>query len=215
MAVWTPQKNTWASAGSVARNKGPIADALDAFLSKNHSPVKCILEIASGFGDHVTLFAQRQSAVQFQPTEAQAECLQALSRLDLANILPPLRLNVLDESDWDVLLSRKTRYDGIININMIHISPIESTDALFRNAAALLNGGGFILLYGAYLADDGSFTSPADETFNAVLKEKDSSFGLRLPSLVDASAKKYNFQRISAQTMALNNRLFIWRFCQP
>ncbi|CCG83037.1 protein of unknown function [Taphrina deformans PYCC 5710] len=213
MTVWEPQSNTWASAGSVSRNKEPIANALDEYLEARESAsFTHILEIASGFGDHVRVFAGRHPEMTFQPTEAQRECLETLSQIRQANVLPPRKLNVLDDNDWGALKSAQSRFDGIININMIHISPPASTEALFKHATTLLTEDGFVFLYGAYLSEDGTFASAADERFDASLKERDAAFGLRHPGDVDATARKYNFTRVVSKTMALNNRIFIWRY---
>ena len=210
MSVWTPQKNTWATAGSSDRTKGPIADALDTFLLSREPPRR-ILEVASGFGDHITVFAQRHPDIHFQPSEAQPECLEKLVALDLPNVPAPIKLNVLDDTDWSRI---SDTYDGIININMIHISPWQSTLDLFSHAARVLSPNGFILLYGAYLTENGTFSSEGDAAFDVSLKMRDSSFGLRHPDEVDAIARGFNFTLVTSLSMAINNRLFIWRLEQ-
>lgn len=211
MSIWQPKNNTYASTGSVDRNKGPIADALSRFIhSEQHSPTK-ILEIASGFGDHIKVFASQHETIEFQPTEAQQECLDALAEIDSHNIAGPLRLNVLDRRDWQLLGSNGVVYDAVININMIHISPAEATRALFQGAASVLRPGGFILLYGAYLNRDGTFGSSNDMKFDRDLKSRDESFGLRNPTVVDSIARQFGFRMEFQQEMALGNKLFIWR----
>lgn len=211
MVVWKPLSNTWASSGSVDRNKGPIADALDGFILHETFRPKNILEIASGFGEHIKEFAKRHHDIQFQPTEAQEECLDVLSRLDTGNICGPQELNVLDRQDWDRVAALGITYEAIININMIHISPPASTAALFAGAASVLRDQGFIMLYGAFLRDDGTFNSEADDKFDSDLKSRDKAFGLRNPREVNDIAEKYGFQLIQSQDMALGNKVVFWR----
>lgn len=212
MIVWQPQRNTWASEGSASRNKGPIARALAGFIGREEHRPETILEVASGFGDHVEEFARHEGGIQFQPTEAQPECIEALSRLEMFNVKTPMRLNVLDQRDWAALRATGKVYDAVLNINMIHISPAESTDALFAGAASLLRNGGFIMLYGAYLREDGTFASEGDRAFDADLRERDPAFGLRDPREVDVIAHKHGFSRTLTKEMALNNMLLIWRY---
>lgn len=212
MSVWQPQKNTWASEGSVERNKGPIAAVLSEIIQNEARPVTSILEIASGFGDHIKLFASQHSGINFQPTEAQQESLDALSKLDLHNVARPCKLNVLDLNDWKSVTPDSTLYDIVININMIHISPSSTTSALFAGAASVLRDQGLIILYGAYLRSDGTFRSEGDEKFDADLKSRDSSFGLRNPRKVDSIAAKHEFSLILEKDMALGNKIYCWRY---
>lgn len=215
MSVWRPDEKTWASPGSVSRNKGPIADALRRLIEEQQPHTRQVLEVASGFGDHVALFAKHLPEVHFHPTEAQDACIEKLSQLQLSNVSAPGKLNVLDEDDWRAIRAKDVRYDGIVNINMIHISPPESTEALFRHAAELIRPGGFLLLYGAYLRSDGTFASDGDRDFDASLRLRDPSFGLRDPAAVNAIATVHGFAQILSLEMALNNRLFVWRLLEP
>lgn len=213
-AIWRPTRNTWASEGSVSRNKQPIADAFRTFVRTQSTMPRNILEIASGFGDHVSLLALENPEIQFQPTEAQEECVAQLRAISKSNVNAPRTLNVLSESDWRDLQDLQIMYEGIVNINMIHISHQDATECLFRGARTVLQPGGFLMLYGAYLLEDGSFASPSDEAFDRDLKTRDSSFGLRNPLKVDSIARQHGFHRISAQNMALNNKLYIWQLKQ-
>lgn len=209
MTTWIPKSNTWAPQGSSARTKDPIADALQTFLQEQKLSPQLVLEVASGFGDHVSTFATRLPATTFLPTEAQVECLEKLRTLKLHNVQQARKLNVLEESDWSGITDQT--YDGIININMIHISPSESTTQLFTHAARCLKPSGFILLYGPYLAEDGRFSSDADRAFDADLRSRDASFGLRSPSAVNGIASSSGFRLVSSLVLPKNNLIFIWQ----
>jgi len=63
----------------------------------------------------------------------------------VTNVRTPVALDAMD-SDWPIASA-----DGIICINMIHISPWEATLGLMRGAAAVLSSGAPLYLYGPYL----------------------------------------------------------------
>jgi hypothetical protein len=69
--------------------------------------------------------------------------------------------------------------------------------------------GGWVFLYGAYLRDR-QFTSEADKRFDASLKERDASFGLRDPLDVDAVARQYGFRRVFTMGLPSNNMAYAW-----
>ena len=51
--------------GAAERNKGPIADALVGVLPERGT----VLELASGSGQHVMMFAERFPRLRFQPSD--------------------------------------------------------------------------------------------------------------------------------------------------
>ena len=144
---------------SADRNKGPILDVLAPLLSDGQR----VLEIASGTGQHVIHFARAFPQVEFWPTEKDtqglAELVVALMEAPLANIRPPLVLDVL--AAWPSI----EPVDAVISINMIHIAPWPATKALFSGAERVLcNGGGRIFLYGPF-REGGLHTAPSNEAF--------------------------------------------------
>ena len=195
-----PELNTSAAA---ERNKQPIAEQLALLL-----PAKArVLEIASGTGQHTVYFAARFPGITWQPTDMGADLSQIeLRRRDsgLANFLPPLRLDVLEP--WPV----RDDFDALVCINMIHISPWETTPALFAGAARHLRGQAAVVLYGPY-REGGVHTAASNETFEAWLKSMDPRFGVRNLEDVEAVAAEHGFTRAHLARMPANNLLLGFR----
>ena len=85
------------TSAAAERNRQPIADELRQLLPAAGR----VLEIASGTGQHAEYFAQAMPGILWQPTDrGAADILQLESRRGasaLANILPALRLDVLEQ----------------------------------------------------------------------------------------------------------------------
>jgi hypothetical protein len=94
-----------------------------------------ILEIASGSGGHVVHFARNLPALDFQPSDPEPDALLSVAAWMKAtvvtNVRAPIALDAL-HSVWPIASA-----DRIICINMIHISPCETTLGLIKGAAAI------------------------------------------------------------------------------
>src|SRR3984957_17730498 len=129
---------------SAERNKGPIAEILMRVLPEQGD----VLEARSGTGQHVLHFAQAMPHICFQPTEPDADNLKSiaswLASASLPNVNAPIRLDVHDEI-WPV-----GKVAAVVCLNMIHIAPQSTTEALLRGAARVMDSGGILFLYGPY-----------------------------------------------------------------
>ena len=195
-----PELNTSAAA---ERNKQPIAEELALLLP----PEARVLELASGTGQHAAHFAARFPRMTWQPSDMGTDLSQIEWRRresSLPNFLPPLQLDVLQP--WPV----RDDFDALVCINMIHISPWETTPALFAGAARHLRGQATVVLYGPY-REGGVHTAPSNETFEAWLKSMDSRFGVRNLEDVEAVAARHGFTRIHLARMPANNLLLGFR----
>lgn len=163
------------------RNKGPILDVLRRMLP----PHGLVVEIASGTGQHAAHFAAAMPGLQWQPTEPDAayhDSIRAWTE-GLPNVKLPLALDV-SRHPWPL-----ERADAILCINMIHISPWQSTLDLMAGAGAILVRGGVLFLYGPYRRN-GSHTAPSNEAFDADLRSRHSEWGVRdLEAVVEVAAK--------------------------
>ncbi len=197
------QINTSAAA---ERNKQPIAEQLQRLLD----PRSRVLEIASGTGQHVLHFAAALPHSTWQPTDRDAADLAQIDARRAAgavsNVLPAAQLDVL-QTPWAVAQD----FDALVCINMIHISPWETTPALFVGAARHLRAGaGIVVLYGPY-REGGRHTAPSNEEFERWLQSKDPRFGVRNLEDVDAVAHEHGFARIHLARMPANNLLLAFR----
>ncbi len=184
---------------ATARNREPILSVMQrVFPSQGR-----ILEIASGSGEHATFMARAMPGLQWQPSdpgaEARASIADWIAHEGLANVNAPLDIDVRTP-DWGVAAP----FDAVVAINMIHYSPWESTAALFAGAARLLCAGGVVFLYGPYRRG-GRHTAPSNETFEAWLKQRDPSFGVRDLAEVEREAARHGFSLREIVEMPANN----------
>ena len=104
-------------APATLRNRDFILDVLRDVLPKTG----LILEIASGSGEHVVHFARDFPALVFQPSDPDPDALLRVAAwaraAGVTNVHAPIALDA-SEPVWSIASA-----DGIICINMIHISP--------------------------------------------------------------------------------------------
>jgi hypothetical protein len=180
------------------RNKDPILAVLETILPSRGS----VLEIASGTGQHVCFFAAALPDIRWQPTEPDAASREAMALrvrdAGLANLAEPLPLDVI-APHWAV----DARYDAILCINMIHISPWAATHALMGGAARHLLPLGQLILYGPYL--ENGTAAPSNLDFDASLKRRNPEWGLRELEDVTRVAATHGLHRRQVVRMPANN----------
>jgi hypothetical protein len=134
-----------------------------------------ILEIASGSGEHIVYFANNFPALVFQPSDPEPVALLStaawVKATGVTNVLAPIALDA-SSPVWPIASA-----DGIICINMVHISPCEATLGLINGAAAALSPAPPLYLYGPYLRE-GIATTPSNQAFDQSLRDRDSNWGL-------------------------------------
>ncbi|MFT7668665.1 MAG: cyclopropane fatty-acyl-phospholipid synthase-like methyltransferase [Planctomycetota bacterium] len=167
---------------SAERNKTEMQAALMAALPTTGT----ILEIASGSGQHAIHFAALLPKVTWQPSDQDEKALASIpawtAEAGLKNVQAPLTIDVMSD-DWGIAAA-----DAIVNINMLHISPWDSCEALFTGAARLLSTGAPMFCYGPYIRAEHP-TAPSNLEFDAWLKSRDSRWGLRqLEEVVEVAA---------------------------
>ncbi len=184
------------------RNKGPIADVLDSMLPARG----VILEIASGSGQHITYFARRFPHLMWQPSDPDPECrisiLAYLEHSGLSNVRAPLDLDTTKDA-WPPIRTR-----GIVCINMAHIAPWSATIGLLDKAAGLLDDEQRLFLYGPYRLD-GEFNAPTNRAFDASLRARNESWGLRDVREVEQAASA-SFRLLKTIEMPANNYLLVF-----
>ncbi len=185
------------------RNKEPILDVLRQALgfaapdprrpafagaasAERRLPQRgLVLEIASGTGQHTAHFAAALPDLHWQPTEPDTDYHDSIRAWTegLPNVKPPLALDV-SRRPWPV-----ERADAILCINMIHISPWQSTLDLMAGAGNVLSGGGVLFLYGPYRRS-GLHTAPSNEAFDADLRARNPEWGVRdMEAVIDVAAR--------------------------
>src|ERR1700729_1656157 len=100
--------------------------------------------------------------------------------------------------------------DGIICINMTHISPWEATVGLIKGAAAILRSRSPLYLYGPYKRE-GFETAPSNHAFDRSLRDRNPKWGLRDLEGVAATAQSAGFSRPVITEMPANNLSVVFR----
>lgn len=191
-------------APAVQRNRDPILGVLGDVLPNTGT----VLEIAAGTGEHAAYFAQRFPGLTWQPTDGDATALASIQAwvddADAQNLRSPLHLDVRMRP-WPV-----DEVSALIAINMVHISPWESTLALMAGAGEVLEAGGVLYLYGPYKTG-GRHTASSNADFDGWLKGRDPAWGVRdLETVIDAAAKAGLTHQTTAG-MPANNLSVVFR----
>jgi SAM-dependent methyltransferase len=200
----TPDLNLRQHAPSAERNREPILAVLKRVLPATGT----VLEIASGTGQHAIHFAAALPHLVWQPSdvddEARASIAAWTAHSGLANVRPPLALDVRDAS-WGIEAAA-----AIVCINMIHISPWASAQALIGGAGRLLGPGGVLFLYGPYRRG-GAHTAPTNAAFDEQLQRRNPAWGVRDMEAVVALADAAGFDADEPVEMPANNFSLVFR----
>ena len=207
------------SSPAAERNRQPILEVLRRVLP----PSGRALEIASGSGQHVSWFARHLTGWTWQPTEFAAASLPSIaawSVLDeddlaespaagagigpLANVLPPLQLDVCAPA-WPVAGA----FDAITCANMIHASPPATLPGLMQGAGRHLAPAGRLVTYGPYVLEDEPL-APSNVEFDAWLKTRDPSWGIRRLADVLAHARGAGLRLRERVAMPANNLMLVF-----
>ncbi|WP_322062516.1 DUF938 domain-containing protein [Paraburkholderia sp. J63] len=192
------------TAPAAARNAAPILEVLRGALPARGT----VLEIASGTGQHAAHFAAALPGIEWQPSDADPRARASIAawraHTGLANLREPLDLDVRREP-WPV-----DAVDAIVCINMIHIAPWEAAVALMKGAGARIAAGNALVLYGPYRRG-GAHTAPSNEAFDADLRARDPSWGVRDLEAVEALAQAEGLVCEAVVPMPANNFSVVFR----
>jgi SAM-dependent methyltransferase len=193
------------SSPAADRNKDPILAQLRAILGDSGEA----LEIASGTGQHVAWFAGALAGWTWQPTDSDPAMLPVIAGriagCGLANVLPPRQLDVC-ALPWP---SFPRTFDLVFCANMLHIAPWDACRGLMAGAAHHLAPGGRLITYGPYLEKDVP-TAPGNLAFDASLRERDPSWGIRKLEDVRAEALRTGLVLTGRHQMPANNLLLVF-----
>jgi cyclopropane fatty-acyl-phospholipid synthase-like methyltransferase len=184
---------------ATARNRAPILAVLQRVLKRDAR----VLEIASGAGEHAVFFSRAMPGIKWQPSDPDPQARESIAAWiaaeALGNIASPLDIDVRAEA-WDVA----GPFDALVAINMIHISPWQATLGLMEGAGRVLGENGVLYTYGPYMRD-GRHTAPSNEAFDASLKSRDPSWGVRDVGEVERAATAQGLSLREIVDMPANN----------
>jgi SAM-dependent methyltransferase len=192
------------SAPAAARNREPILRVLRDYLLRP----ALVLEIASGTGEHAVWFSTALPELTWQPTDHDPEALSSIAAWrDMAgppNLLPPLLLDASADT-WPV-----AQADVVVAINMVHIAPWTATQGLIPGAARVLTQGGLLFLYGPF-REGGEHTAASNAAFDADLRARDPSWGIRDLDEITALASRHGLMGPERIAMPANNLIVVFR----
>ena len=190
--------STLPHAPATHRNRIPIWNTISPYLSN----AKTVLEIASGTGEHIEYMASKNPDIRWQPSDGAANMIRAIdARLDQhPNVSPAKHIDVCTD-DWTQL-----SYDVLFCANMIHISPWESSLALFSKSRPAQ----YLILYGPFM-NRGIHNSQGNARFDASLRSRDPRWGIRDIQDLIPLAEQNGLTLYKQHPMPANNFTLIWK----
>ncbi|WRT65494.1 uncharacterized protein IL334_002437 [Kwoniella shivajii] len=219
--------------GAVERNVEPIIEALSPLLDgidNGH-----IMELGSGSYKHIEAFAKKWENVRWWGTvRNEIEQEIAGDRLEkenvrLNNLHEPRIVDISNQRHWDEIYIAvrhgvAKQFSGFIMINLIHCCPIDYSEKVFKSLSPrstldpkILNPSkGWIVAYGPWLNDDGSYKSDQDEKFDReYIKSKSPLLGLRSIKSISDIASKWGFVEEQRKQLPKGNMFAVWRVKSP
>jgi cyclopropane fatty-acyl-phospholipid synthase-like methyltransferase len=184
------------------RNKGPILDVLrTAFADRQR-----VLEIGSGTGQHAVYFAGQLRHLVWHPTEQLAYLPDLTLRIQAEgghNLRPPTMLDVR-QTVWPI-----RSVDAIFTANTFHIMSWADVGALFEGVDRTLAPRGLLCIYGPFRYA-GRFTSPSNQAFDRMLRERDPHSGIREIDAVTQLAATAGLKLAADHDLPAFNRLLVF-----
>jgi len=222
---------------SALRNRGPILEQVKTLLPPAASFSGLALEVASGTGAHLELYAAAFPGVTFQPSEyvpaaaapddeqwarhgkigarrglEELACLDSHGCQRFANVRPAVALDL--SVTWDAWPATVREMQGrhvlLLCSNVLHISPWECTQGLMGGAGRALGSGGHLFVYGPFKVG-GSFIGDdggaGNAAFDLKLRETNGAWAIRDVEEVEAVAGALGLRLEQRVVMPANNLL--------
>ncbi len=190
-------------AAAAERNAAPLLEILrHEFVDR-----RSVLEIGSGTGQHAVTFAGQLPHLSWQPSDVAENCPGIRAWIDdsqVDNVLPPIELDVRDNDAGDA------QFDAAFSANTAHIMDLDAVNKMFDVLGRALEAGALFCLYGPFCVE-GQFNTPSNEAFDASLRQRNASMGIRDLEILDMFALVNGMQRVRLYAMPSNNYAVLWR----
>lgn len=184
-------------------NKEPILAVLRVVFAE----CRAVLEIGSGTGQHAAYFARHMPHLVWQPGDVAGNLASInawRAEAHLANVLPPLQLDV-NQEPWPAASA-----DAVFSANTAHIMSWPEVQRMFAGVDEILERGGVFALYGPFNYG-GRYTSESNARFDAWLKARDPLSGVRDAETLNDLAQAHGMTLLKDYEMPANNRTLVWR----
>jgi len=188
---------------TAARNKAPIGEVISEYMPQGAK----VLEIASGTGEHGAYMCGLRPDITWQPSDPDAESQASQNAWAMeceGRMLPSLSVDTM-QPNWTEYLPK---YNVMYCANMIHIAPWEAALGLAKGAGKILDEGSAFILYGPFIEDTG--TAESNLQFDANLKSRNSSWGVRNLEAVKHIFSEAGFTHTARIVMPKENRTLIF-----
>jgi hypothetical protein len=189
------------------RNHEPLWQALAPFLAAKTGEV---LELGSGTGQHTVTFAARAPALTWYPSDYQDSHLASIeawrAHAGLANVAAAQRIDLTDPA-WRWTPGGPLA--AMLCINVLHISPWAVSANLIAGAGRYLAPDGRLFVYGPFKRD-GAHTAPSNAEFDASLRARNASWGVRDIADLAALAQASNLVLADIVPMPANNFVLVF-----
>jgi cyclopropane fatty-acyl-phospholipid synthase-like methyltransferase len=185
------------------RNKRPI---LEVLRTEFHN-VRDVLEIGTGTGQHAVFFAEELPHLSWQTSDLPENHEAIHARLAIgapARVKPPLVLDVEDPA------TPAMSFEAVFSANTAHIMSMRAVQRMFGLVGRILPEGGTFCLYGPFNFD-GEFSSESNARFDAALRQRSASMGIRDISDLDQFASDAGLSRIRLYAMPAMNHIAVWQ----
>jgi SAM-dependent methyltransferase len=184
------------------RNQGPLLEVLRATFAGRRK----VLEVGSGTGQHAVYFSRHLPHLIWQPSDRATHLPGIrlwLEEAALSNLLPPLALDVNDDP-WP-----QTGADAVFSANTLHIMSWGDAQVMFERLGAYLPPQGVLVIYGPFRYGR-HHTSESNARFDATLRRRDPSSGIRDFEAVDVLARAQGLSLMTDVGMPAHNRTLVW-----
>ncbi len=186
------------------RNRIDIRNVLNRFLSHDLN----VLELASGSGEHAVYFQKKFPNIHWQTSDISRKHIRSIASWikheNLSGKMPlPIYLNVNDKP-WNLEQCIYTKFDLVVAINLLHVSPFSISESLFSNLNSCLSSDGLFYLYGPFKRN-GFYLGGNDHDFDKSLQLTNPDWGLRDIKDIDNVAKRNGFRSLEKVEMPANN----------
>ena len=188
---------------SCERNQRPILKILQETLTNQ----QCVLEIASGTGQHAVYFGRALPHLSWQTSELAQNhegILDWLNEIKLPNVLSPIAINVNDDK-WPIEIA-----DTVFNANTVHIISWLEVERMFTGIARVLSASGILCLYGPFKYE-GKFTSESNARFDALLRSRNRNSGIRDFEAINRLAETHGLFLVRDVSMPSYNQTLVWQ----